>query len=121
MNKENNKECLMKGRMCQCSSGHCIHYKSDFDKFIEGSNPVISYYDEALRMGYATERLSHDKCWKRLYCIKDFRQERYGHITQWKAGEPMELPEKTEYGIEMDEEKYKNYTRELASDLFKNI
>jgi hypothetical protein len=118
--EELKKECPMKGRMCQCSSKYCIHYKSDFDRFIE-NNPIINYYDEALRMGYATERMSQDKCWKRLYCIKDFRQERYEHFIQWKAGEPMELPEKTEYGIEMEEEKYKNYTRELASDLFKNL
>jgi hypothetical protein len=83
-----------------------------------GDNPVINYYDEAIRRGYATERLSYDKCWKRLYCIKDFRQERYSHLTQWIAGEAMELPIMTEYGIEMEQEKYQNYTRELAADLF---
>lgn len=85
------------------------------------NNPIINFYDEALRMGYATLRTSDDKCWERLYCIKDFRQNRYGHVTQWKAGEPMELPTKTVYGKEIDEEKFSNYTREIAADLFKSI
>ncbi len=29
------EECPMKGRMCQCGYERCIHYKSDFDRFLE--------------------------------------------------------------------------------------
>lgn len=81
-------------------------------------NPIIKYYDQAIALGYAIEEISLNREWKRLKCIAPFRQPRYGHITQWEAGEYMELPLKTPHGIEMDEQRFRYRVSEMASDMF---
>jgi hypothetical protein len=87
---------------------------------MKNENPIINYYDEAIRYGFAIDEISFDRESYRIKCIKDFRQERYGHITQWKAGEYLELPLKTEYGKTMDKNRHSKYVKEMAADMFKS-